>query len=124
MPITINQLLRAGFVCHENGGWLAIRLPAGRCTQYFRTDRLAKLMPAGELHFTIGATRRGMSCKLNYIIKDHIRDEGLAILNRGTTAGNRGSHYPAFDTSQITEATILRVLRRVENEVKRVGGEA
>ena len=121
--ITFDQVLRACFVCHETGGWLAIQLQVGRCTEYFRTDRLAKLMRAGELHFTIGATRRGMACRLNSIIKDCIRDQGLAILNRGTIAGSLGFHYPAFDTREVPDATILRVLRRVEDEVKRIAGD-
>ena len=109
-----------GFDGHQNTGWLTIRSRDRRLRSQFGTDRLGKRMPNGELLITIGATQVGMSFRLNETIANYIRSSGLTVLDRSTSAGNRQARYPGFDTGLVSHAAVLRILRNVESEAKRL----
>jgi hypothetical protein len=119
MPINID-ILSPHFDCQNNKGWLTVCTRNVSCRKHFGTNRLAKLMPNDELVFTIGATQSGVSVRLSNVIESYIGRAGFTVLDRRTTAGGREAHYPACDIRNEPLSKILRVLRDVEREVKRI----
>lgn len=116
MTTKLQEELRATMIAKQQGGWLALFAPEHLPLRGYGTRRVAKLMPNGELQFSIGATLRGTAVGLNETITLVIRAEGLELLARESTSGSRGTEaeYPAFQTTGLPVDQVIRVLHLVQ----------
>ena len=113
MPLRnmLDQLLQ----CDQHKGWLALKAKPDFPMPVFGTRRIGKLMPNGELQFTIGATLAGQAVNLNNTIRESIEAEGVEVLARESTSGSRvhKAPYPTFDTTGVHTAIVTRIVQRV-----------
>ena len=123
---SIYEQLSLLFRCEHRQGWVALKMKGDIDLSTFKTERLAKLMPNGELQFTIGATLIGQSVNLNRTIQMIIAAEGLEVLMRETTSGSRGyeAPYPTISAPDVQDGSIARIVHRVEGAVLKVIADA
>ena len=116
MSVELRKVLSTVLVAKQQQGWLALFVRERFPLRGYGSRRIGKLMPNGELQFSIGATTLGIKQGLNRTIEKIIRSEGLPVLNRETTSGSRppAGHYPAFQTANVPVAQVLRIVHLVE----------
>jgi hypothetical protein len=114
VPSVLTEL----FDVKQQSGWIALLSWDNRLTKGFGTRRIAKLMTNDQLFFTIGGTTRGVASKLNQTIRSIIRLEAIEVIEGRSTAGPKkegplGS-YPGFEITGVGNASITRVVHRIE----------
>lgn len=119
MSSHILAVLKDLYICIPKQGWTALMARRDKLPSTFKTQRIGKLMPDGELQFTVGATQAGQSCKLNKTIQMIIEREGLQVLPRQTTSGSRANKapYPTFQIEGVSREVVTRIAHRIEGAV-------
>lgn len=92
----------------------------------FKTNRVAKLLPTGELQFTLGATTLGEAAGLNDTIRRLILDAGVEPIEGRTTAGNKmgSGEYPAVQIADLSAEQLAALLHRIEGAAVHVSVSA
>ncbi len=113
------------FRCQHQKGWLALRAKPDLPMHKYRTRRIGKLTPAGELQFTIGATLAGQDSRLNEFIWGILEAEGVEVLTRASTSGSRDylATYPTIDTKVVDPTVVRRIIKR-RTKFSRLGSTA
>lgn len=116
MADALHKALSEVLETKQQQGWLALFARSTFPLRGYGSRRIGKLMPNGELQFSIGATALGRQRGLNETIELIIRSEGIPILDRESTSGSRNTaaHYPAFQAADLPVAQVLRIVHLVE----------
>jgi hypothetical protein len=103
----------------DGTGWVALETSDGAQLPRFRTKRIGKVEHENELYFTIGGTKLGQTHQLNEQIRNAIAEQGLRIIERRSTAGQRpDSVYVGCALRDVSEVQLRNVIERVGDAIR------
>ena len=126
MLAALHKSLSEVLETEQQQGWLALFARPSFPLRGYGSRRIGKLMPNGELQFSIGATALGTKRRHNETIELIIRSEGVPLLDRESTSGSRNSegHYPAFQAADLPVLQVLRIVHLVEGAALQGSGNS
>lgn len=117
--IDIPNIVADAFACTPRTGWIKLELKDRAMPPGFSTNRIGKLTSQGYIAFTIGSNEAGRALGLDEQIRSIIREAGVEPEDQPSTDG-QGKIYPAFNLSQVDEATASRIFAAVIEAVYKV----